>query len=48
MKKIIIAAALIFITGVVTLYTRQGNVQATSNTIKINFFSYNKELASGD
>jgi len=48
MKKILIAAAVIFSIGMVSLYTSQNSVQTTANTIQQNFFNYQKELASGD
>jgi hypothetical protein len=48
MKKILIAAALIFTTGIVSLCINNNNVQSTSNAIQQTFFNYQKELASGD
>jgi len=48
MKKILIAAAVIFTTGIVSLYISNNNVQLTTGTIQQTFFNYQKELASGD
>jgi cell division protein FtsL len=48
MKRVIIAAALVFVAGFVSVYTKQVRVQNTNNTVKVTFFNYQKELASGD
>jgi len=48
MKKIIIAAAIIFTSGVLSLYINNKPSQLTSAAIKINFYDYKKELGSGD
>jgi len=48
MKKIVIAAVVIFTSGILTLCVNQKNVQSTSTVIKQSFYDYKKELASGD
>jgi hypothetical protein len=48
MKKVIIAAAVIFASGILSLYVNENIVHPTSATIKHNFYDYKKELASGD
>jgi hypothetical protein len=48
MKKVLIAAALIFTTGMVSLYIKQASLKPVSTAIQLNFFDTNKELASGD
>jgi len=47
MKKILIAAAVIFSTAVI-VYTRDNGVQSATNNLQNTFFNYQKELASGD
>jgi hypothetical protein len=48
MKKIIIAAAVIFTTGVLSLHTKYNNVHITHSRIKISAFGNAKELGSAD
>ena len=50
MKKIIVAAAtaIVFTTGILSLYVNDKSVQNTPATIKQCFYDYKKELASGD
>jgi hypothetical protein len=48
MKKIIIAIAIVFVAGVAAVSTQVGNQKPALNLIKINFYDYQKELASGD
>jgi len=48
MKKIIIAVAVIFTSGILTLCVNQKSVQPTSAVIKQSFYDCKKELASGD
>jgi len=48
MKKIIVAAVIIFTSGVLSLYVNNKPSQSTSATIKATFYDYKKELGSGD
>ena len=48
MKKIIIAAAIVCITGLAALYTRIGNIKPALSEIKITFYDHQKELSSAD
>ena len=49
MKKIIIAAALIFTTGIVVSRTKGSNIKpAQAAVAQKSFFESKKELASGD
>jgi hypothetical protein len=48
MKKIIIAAAIISITGLAALYTQVGNTKPSLSEIKITFYDHQKELSSAD
>jgi hypothetical protein len=48
MKRVIIAAALIFVSGLISVYTKQVKVQSSFNTVKVSFFNYQKEVANGD
>jgi len=48
MKKIIIAATVIFTSGVLSLYVNNKPSQSSSAAIKITFYDYKKELGSGD
>ena len=48
MKKIIVAAAVIFTSGLLSLYVNNKGIQNTPTTIKQSFYDYKKELASGD
>jgi hypothetical protein len=48
MKKIIIAAALIFATGIVASRTKENNVKPAQAVAQRTFFDSKKELASGD
>ena len=48
MKKIIIGAAVVFTTGILSLYIKVGNVQPASVSIQQTFYNYQKELANGD
>ena len=46
MKKIIIAVALV--TGIVAASTQVGNIKPALNSMKVTYYDYQKELASGD
>jgi hypothetical protein len=48
MKKVLIAAALVFTTGMVSLYIKQASLRTVNTAIQLNLFDNNKELASGD
>ncbi len=48
MKKIIIALAIVFVSGTVVLSTQVGNLKPAVNDIKVTFYDYQKELSSGD
>jgi hypothetical protein len=48
MKKIIIAAAVIFTTGILSVRTKSTSVQPTYAMIQKSVFDCKKELASGD
>jgi hypothetical protein len=48
MKKIIVAAAIIFTSGFLSLYINNKSSQSSSATIKVTFYDYKKELGSGD
>jgi cell division protein FtsL len=48
MKRVIIAAALIFVSGLISLYTKQNRVQNSIASVKVNFFTNQKDLASAD
>jgi hypothetical protein len=48
MKKIIIAAAIVSITGLTALYTQVGKMKPSLYQIKITFYDQQKELSSAD
>lgn len=48
MKKIVIALAIVFVTGIVAISTWIGNIKPAVNDMKVTFYNYQKELASGD
>jgi hypothetical protein len=48
MKKIIIAATVIFTTGVFSLHTKYNSVHITHSSIKGSVFGNAKELGSAD
>ena len=48
MKKIIVAAAVILTSGVLSIYINNKPLQSASAAVKINFYDYKKELGSGD
>ncbi|WP_461452799.1 hypothetical protein [Mucilaginibacter sp.] len=48
MKKIIIAAIVVFITGVASLHTKYNSAHVNHATIKITVFGNAKELGSAD
>lgn len=48
MKKIAIAIAIVLVTGVVAISTQVGNLKPALNSMKVTFYDYQKELASGD
>ena len=48
MKKISIAIAVVFVTGVVAVSTQVGNIKPALNSMKVTIYGYQKELASGD
>ena len=47
MRKVLIAATIVFTTGVLSLFTKVNHVKPMS-AIQIAFFDCKKELASGD
>jgi hypothetical protein len=48
MKKIIIGAAVVFTTSILSLYIKVDNVHPAAVSIQQTFFNYQKELANGD
>jgi hypothetical protein len=48
MKKLAIAAAVIFTAGILSIHLTEKTNQPTSTVIKHAFYDYKKELASGD
>jgi len=48
MKKIIIAAAVVFTTGILSSCNRQHNIKISSSSIMSSFMCEKKNLASGD
>jgi len=48
MKKIILAAAIIFTTGILTSCDKPSPVQKETKSVQLVLFSFQKNLASGD
>jgi hypothetical protein len=48
MKKIIVAAAVVITSGVLSIYVNNKPSQQASATVKIIFYDYKKELGNGD
>jgi hypothetical protein len=48
MKKIILAAAIIFTSGILTSCNKTSPAQTEASSVQVTSFSFQKNLASGD